>query len=172
METTRDDYEHYKGRLEEAQEHMSKLDDTIHDSLADEEYDADVATCEEYIETAKRAIQKTGRGLESFNSPAPDNLTPSQTLSPVNHRQGVPTPSLTHHIKLPPQTRTILGGYRKLGTVLGAVRVLHRQGPVLVSSEQTRVSLRLSRGEAEEFGRGHCCRRRYIQNEENPTTLR
>jgi hypothetical protein len=63
---------------------MLKLDDIIHDSPTDEEYDADMATCEEYIETDKRAIQKTGRGLEKFISPAPDNLTPSQTLSPVN----------------------------------------------------------------------------------------
>jgi DNA repair exonuclease SbcCD ATPase subunit len=75
-ETTRDDYEHYKGHLEEALEHMLKLDDTIHD-LTDEEYDADVATREEYIETAKRAIQKAGRLLEKFNSTAPDNPIPS-----------------------------------------------------------------------------------------------
>jgi hypothetical protein len=49
---------------------MLKLD-IIHNLLTDEEYDADVATCEEYIETAKRAIQKAGRGLEKFNSTAP-----------------------------------------------------------------------------------------------------
>jgi len=101
-ENTRDDYEHYKGRLEEALGHMLKLDETIHDLLTDEEYDTDVATCEEYIETAKRAVQKGGRGLEKFNPPAPDNLTPSQTLSPVSHREGVPTPLFSHHVKLPP----------------------------------------------------------------------
>ena len=100
-ETTRDDYEHYKDRLEEALGHMLKLDDTIHDSLPDEEYNADVAKCEEYIETAKRAIQKAGRGLEKFNSPAPNNLTPSQMLTTVNHGQGGPTP-LGHNVKLPP----------------------------------------------------------------------
>jgi hypothetical protein len=99
-----------------------KLDDIIHYSLTDEEHDADVATCEVYIETAKRAIQKAGRGLEKFNSPAHDNLTSSQTLSPVNHSQGVHTPSSSYHVKPPPpQTRAVLGGYRKLGTVLGAV---------------------------------------------------
>jgi hypothetical protein len=36
-ETTRDDYEHYKGLLEEALEHMLKLDGTIHDFLTDKE---------------------------------------------------------------------------------------------------------------------------------------
>jgi len=101
-ETTRDDYEHYKGRLEEALEHMLKLDDTIHDFLTDEEYDTDVTACEVYIETAKRAIQKAGRGLEKFNPTATDNLTLSQTLTPLNHREEVPTPLLSHHVKLPP----------------------------------------------------------------------
>jgi hypothetical protein len=72
---------------------MLKLDDTIHDFLTDEEYEADVATCEEYIEVAKRAIQKASRGLEKFNSTAPDNLTLSQTLSPLNHKGGGGTPS-------------------------------------------------------------------------------
>jgi hypothetical protein len=62
-ETTRDDYEHYRDCLEEAFEHMLKLGDTIHDFLTDEEHGADVATCEEYIETAKHAIQKAGRCL-------------------------------------------------------------------------------------------------------------
>jgi hypothetical protein len=70
-ETARDDYEHYKDRLKEELEHMLRVDDTIHDLLTDEEYEADVATCEEYIEVGKRAIQKAGRGLEKFNSTAP-----------------------------------------------------------------------------------------------------
>jgi hypothetical protein len=41
-DTAHADYDHYKGRLEEALERMLKLDDTIHDLLNDEEYDADV----------------------------------------------------------------------------------------------------------------------------------
>jgi hypothetical protein len=82
-ETARDDYEHYKGRLVEALQHMLKLDDTIHDLLTDEEYDSDV-TCEEYIDTAKCAIHKAGHGLEKFKSAAPDNLISSQTFPPVN----------------------------------------------------------------------------------------
>jgi hypothetical protein len=46
---------------------MLKLDATIHDFLNDEEQDTDVATSKEYFETAKRAIQKAGRGLERCN---------------------------------------------------------------------------------------------------------
>jgi hypothetical protein len=57
-ETSLDDCEHYKGRIEEALERMLKLDDSIHDLLTDDEYDTDVAICEDYIDTAKRAIQK------------------------------------------------------------------------------------------------------------------
>jgi len=83
---------------------MLKLDDTIDDFLTDEEYEADVATCEEYIETTKRAIQKAGCGLQKFNSLVPENLTPIQALSPVSHSQGMLTPTLSHHVKLPPLT--------------------------------------------------------------------
>jgi hypothetical protein len=61
-----------------------------------------MATCEEYTETAKRTIQKAGRGLEKFNSPAPDILTQSQTLLLMNHSKGTPTPSSSYHVKLPP----------------------------------------------------------------------
>jgi hypothetical protein len=100
-ETPLDDYEHYKGRLEEALEHMLKLDDTIHDLLADDEYDKDVTTCEEYIETAKHAIQRANRGLEERLSVA----TAASTLGQI-HLSAVPTqPVLTQsprqHIKLP-----------------------------------------------------------------------
>jgi hypothetical protein len=80
---------------------MLKLDDTIHDLHTDEEYDADVKTCEEYIDTAKRAIQKAGHGLEKFKSAAPENLMSSHTFPTVNLRDGGSTPSLSHHVKLP-----------------------------------------------------------------------
>ena len=81
---------------------MLKLDDAIHDLLTDEEYDADVTTCEEYIDTVKRAIQRACHGLEKFNPAAPGNLKPNQTLQPVNHKDGVTIPFLSHHVKLPP----------------------------------------------------------------------
>ena len=86
---------------------MLKLENTIHDLLTDEEYDADVTTCEKYIDTAKRAIQRAGHGLEKFDPSAPDKLTPGQTLQPVNHKDGVSIPSLNHHVKSLPQTRAV-----------------------------------------------------------------
>jgi len=64
---------------------MLKLDDTIHNLLTDKEYDADVTPCEEYIDAAKRAIQKAGHGLEKIKSTATDNLKSSPTFPPVNH---------------------------------------------------------------------------------------
>jgi hypothetical protein len=60
-EETTCDYKRYKGLIEEASEPMLKLDDTIHDFLNDEKY----------IETAKRVIQKAGRGRELFKFTAP-----------------------------------------------------------------------------------------------------
>jgi len=78
---------------------MLKLDDTIHDLLTDEEYDVEVTTCEEYIDTVKLPIQKAGQGLEKFKPAALDILIPSQTLPHMKHRD---TPSLTHYVKLPP----------------------------------------------------------------------
>jgi len=78
------------------------LDDTIHDLLTDEENAADVTTCEEYIETAKRAIQNEGHWLEKLNPANPDNRTPRQTLPLTNHKDGVNTPSKSHHVRLPP----------------------------------------------------------------------
>jgi len=86
--TSRDDYEHYRSRHEEA----LGLDDTIHDFLTDEEYDADVTNCEEYINAAKRALQRAGHGLVKLNHAAPNKLTPDQTLPLVEQRHGVITP--------------------------------------------------------------------------------
>jgi hypothetical protein len=75
---------------------MLKLDDSIHDLLADDEYDTDVAICEVYIDTAKRANQKAVRGIDKRLSAAAADLTPSETSVPA-----VPTPSFVHSVKLP-----------------------------------------------------------------------
>ena len=101
VETARDGYEHYKGRLEGALEHMLKLHDIIHDLLTDEEYYADVTTCEECIDIDKRAIQKAGHGHEIFNPATPDNLMSSPTFPPLNHRDLVSTVSFSHQVWLP-----------------------------------------------------------------------
>jgi len=53
-----DDYEHYRGRLQETPDQLVRLDDSIEDLLEDNEYTANVEACEEYIDSAKRALLK------------------------------------------------------------------------------------------------------------------
>ena len=59
-----DDYEHYKGRLQETLDQLARLDDSIQDLLEDSEYTADVEACEEYIDSAKRALLKAKQEIE------------------------------------------------------------------------------------------------------------
>jgi hypothetical protein len=47
--TSLDDYEHYRGRLQETLDKLLSLDDAIHDLLSDDEYQEDIRVCEEYI---------------------------------------------------------------------------------------------------------------------------
>jgi transcription elongation GreA/GreB family factor len=61
--TTLEDYEYYKDRLHETLGRLTSLDDEIHELLDDSEYDADLQTCEEYIESAKRAILRTSHKI-------------------------------------------------------------------------------------------------------------
>jgi hypothetical protein len=95
-ETFPDDHEHYKEQIKEALERMLKLDDCIHDLLPDEYY-ADVAICEDYINTAKRAIQKPARGTDKRLPVAKADLTFSETSSAA-----VLASSSVHSVKLPP----------------------------------------------------------------------
>jgi hypothetical protein len=77
---------------------MLRLDDSIHDLLDDYEYDTDVATCEDYIDTAKRAIQKAARGIDDKGlSAATADLTHSE-----NSAVAASAPSIVHSVKLPP----------------------------------------------------------------------
>jgi hypothetical protein len=62
--TPLDDYEYYKDRLKETLVRITSLDDEIHDLSDDNEYEADLPKCEEYIESAKRAILRTSRHIE------------------------------------------------------------------------------------------------------------
>jgi hypothetical protein len=96
-EISLDDYEHYKGRVEEALERMLRLDYSIHDLLDDDEYDTDVATCEDYTDTAKRTIQKAARGIDKRLSAATADLTLTETSALAAR-----SPSLHHSVKLPP----------------------------------------------------------------------
>jgi len=56
-----DDFEHYRGRLQEILDILISLDDAIHDLLSDDEYEDDIKACEEYTDEAKWAIQKATR---------------------------------------------------------------------------------------------------------------
>ena len=56
--TPLDDYEHYRGRLQEMLDQLVRLNDAVQDLLEDHEYTVDVGTCEEYIDSAKRALLK------------------------------------------------------------------------------------------------------------------
>ena len=68
-DTPLDDYEHYRGMFQETLDQLVRLDDYIQDLLEDSEYTAEVEICEEYIDSAKRAIlkanQEIGRRLDS-----------------------------------------------------------------------------------------------------------
>jgi hypothetical protein len=97
QETSAEDYEHYRDRLQETLSHLLSLDDAIHDLLSNAEYDEDVATCEEYIDKAKRAIRKASRELESRLVGSAASMTIAQnTPAPT-----APTP-LVHSFKLSP----------------------------------------------------------------------
>jgi hypothetical protein len=74
------------------------LDEAIQDLLEDREYTDDVETCEEYIDSVKRALLKTnqeiGRRLVSFAS----NLS----VSELSSAQMTARHPVTHSVKLPP----------------------------------------------------------------------
>ena len=96
--TPLDDYEHYRGRLQEMLDQLVRLDDAIQDLLEDHEYTVDVETCEEYIDSAKRAFlkadQEIGRRLDSS---AANLRVPELSSAQMSAR-----PTVTHSVKLPP----------------------------------------------------------------------
>ena len=93
-----DDYEHYRGRLQETQNQLVRLDDAIQDLSEDHEYTVDVEMCEEYINSVKRAIvkanQEIGRRIASYAA----NLRVAELPS----AQTTDRPPVTHSVKLPP----------------------------------------------------------------------
>jgi len=56
VSTSLDEFEHYRGRLQETSDGLISLDDAIHDLVSDDEYEEDIKACEEYIDKKKRAI--------------------------------------------------------------------------------------------------------------------
>ncbi|KAJ4437631.1 hypothetical protein ANN_17776 [Periplaneta americana] len=98
-DTSLDDLEYFRDRLQETLSKLGTLDDAIHDLLLDSEYDDDVEKCEEYLDSAKRAIQKASRRIG-------DRLSTSMTNTSISDKQAVATApnqaSITHSVRLPP----------------------------------------------------------------------
>jgi hypothetical protein len=63
--TSLDDYQHDQGRLQDNLDKLLTLDDAIHDLLSDLEFDSVSVTCEEYGDSAKRALLRAARGTEN-----------------------------------------------------------------------------------------------------------
>jgi hypothetical protein len=94
--TSLDDYQHYQSRLQDTLDKLVALDDAIHDLLSDHEFEADTVMCEEYIDSAKRAMLRAARGIDdklalstsalSVTQPAPSasaNITQSVKLTTI-----------------------------------------------------------------------------------------
>jgi hypothetical protein len=96
--TSLDDYEHYRGRLQETLEQLVRLDDAIQGLLEDREYTVDVETCEEYINSAKRALLKANQEIGRRLVSSAANLSVSELPS----AQMTARHPVTHSVKLPP----------------------------------------------------------------------
>jgi hypothetical protein len=89
-ETTLEELEHYRNRLHETLDHLTSLDDSIHGSLTDTEYATDAESCEIYLDSAKRALYKATRAIDSKLSAsmssmslASNPLPPSTPIAPT-----------------------------------------------------------------------------------------
>jgi len=83
--TTLDDLEQNCNRLQETLDHPTSLDDSIHGSLNDVEYATDVESCEVYIDSAKRAIHKATRTIDSKLSASMSSMTLASNPLPRLH---------------------------------------------------------------------------------------
>ena len=91
--TSLDDFDHYRGRMQENLNRLISLDDAIHDLLFDKKYEDDIKACEEYINRTKRVIQKASRGMDNDLSASTARLSfhgstqPTATVrtGPVTH---------------------------------------------------------------------------------------
>lgn len=59
-----EDFQYYRERLQETLVRLTSLDDEVHEQLDDGDYEADVQKCEEYIDSSKRAIIKLSNIIE------------------------------------------------------------------------------------------------------------
>jgi len=96
--TSLDDFEHYRGRLQETLDRLISLDDAIHDLLSDDEYEEDIKACEEYIDKTKWAIQKASRCMANDLSASTARLNIHGSTQPT---ATVPIGPVTQSVKLP-----------------------------------------------------------------------
>jgi hypothetical protein len=76
---------------------LTDLDDAIHDLLSDAEYATDEEKCEEYIDSAKLAIQKATRAIRRKLAASVADASLAQSTPETT------TPAaVTHSVKLPP----------------------------------------------------------------------
>jgi len=95
--TSLDDFEHYRGRLQETLDRLTSLDDAVHDLLSDNEYEEDIKACEEYIDKSKRALQKASRRIDNDLSASTTRLNIHGSTQP---NATVPIGRVTHSVKL------------------------------------------------------------------------
>jgi hypothetical protein len=96
--TLLDDYKHYRGRFQETLDQLVRLDVAIQDLLEDRKYTVDVETCEEYIESAKRALLKANQEIGRRLVSSAANLSVSELPS----AQMTARHPVTHSVNLPP----------------------------------------------------------------------
>lgn len=94
-ESPMDDFEHYIERLQDTLENLTSLDDVIHDLLSDDEYDADVSICEEYIDKIKHAIHKATKAINCKLSAVTSQMNITSPTLPIHSTAGM------HSVKLP-----------------------------------------------------------------------
>ena len=87
--TSLDDYQHYQGRLQDI---LDKL--VILDLRSDTEFDSYSITCEEYIDSAKRALLRAARGIENRLA------LPTSALNVIQAVAAAPT-EVSQPVKLP-----------------------------------------------------------------------
>ena len=80
--TTPDDLERYRNSLQETLDHITSLDYSIHGSLNDVEYAIDVESFEVYIDSAKHAIYKAKRDIDTRLSASMSTMRLDTTTLP------------------------------------------------------------------------------------------
>ena len=96
--TSLDDFEHYRGRLQENLDRLISLDDAIHNLLSDNEYEEDIQACEEYIDKTKQTIQKASRRMDNDLSASTARLSIHRSTQPT---ATIPVGPVSHSVKLP-----------------------------------------------------------------------